>query len=35
MHQVEDDDGKIKCDCGCYISKKLNNHKKTKEHQKK
>ena len=36
VKELEDNDGKIKCDCGCLVYKKfLSNHKKTKEHKKK
>jgi len=35
VKEVEDNDCKIKCECGCLVYKKfLSNHKKTKEHKK-
>jgi hypothetical protein len=35
IKDLEDENGKIKCECGCLIYKKIiSNHKKTKEHKK-
>ena len=35
IKELEDENGKIKCDCGCLIYKKnINSHKKTNEHKK-
>ncbi len=35
IKDIEDENGKIKCDCGCLVYKKsINSHKKTKEHKK-